>query len=223
MEKNNITDIVPKDRLLALSDGVFAIVMTLLVLEIKLPDMISHKSDPHLLERLIQIAPKLEIYVITFLIIGVFWIIHHYDFHFVQHVDRNFIWYNILLLLFISLIPFSSDLLGEYPFNRVAAIIFGINMLAIWLIISGSWRYATRNNRLVNKDLDKGLVDQISKRNHIITILFLIATAISVVSVNIVITSYILIPLIVKLYGKKMSKLEQVVLNKDKNEKQASA
>jgi uncharacterized membrane protein len=210
MNRNNFVDFMPKERLLALSDGVFAIVMTLLVLEIKLPEHIGRINQPQLMKSLLEIAPKLEIYVITFITIGVFWIVHHFDFHYIKHIDRQFIWTNILLLLFITLIPFSSDLIGEFPNCHIASIIYGLNMLFIWLIIFYSWRYATKNHRLVDENLNSRFIDYVSRRNLFIAFAFLISTVISIVSAHIGITSYILIPVIVKIYGRRFQEFPQI-------------
>jgi uncharacterized membrane protein len=219
VNKDSYTDFLPKERLLALSDGVFAIVMTLLVLEIKLPDVVSRFDEPHLIETLIKLAPKLQIYVITFISIGVFWIVHHFDFHFIKHVDRQFIWTNIILLLFITFIPFSSDLIGEHPDCHIASLIFGLNMLIIWMIIFASWRYATHDHRLVDEDLNIEFIRYISRRNLLISMAFLISIIISIISIRTGVISYLLIPVTVRLYGLKFGKMPKLMLDNPEEQK----
>jgi len=89
-----------KQRLEALVDGIFAVAMTLLVLDIKLPENVVYASDQALWARLVTLERHFLIYVISFLVIGMYWIGHHMQFHFVRLVDRRMIWINLIFLLF---------------------------------------------------------------------------------------------------------------------------
>ncbi len=115
-----------KTRLEAFSDGVFAIVITLLILNIHIPEV----DYAHLKEALIAIIPNLVSYVMSFIIIGVYWVAHHRNFMLISKVDSIFLWLNILLLLFVSFIPFPTYLIGQYPFRKIPLIIYGFNLIA---------------------------------------------------------------------------------------------
>ena len=95
-----------KSRIEALSDGVIAIAITLLVLELKVPDMMEHHSNQRMLEELLALRPALLTYMITFLIAGAFWYLHHLTFHFIKNVDGVLVWINLMFLMFIALLPF---------------------------------------------------------------------------------------------------------------------
>jgi uncharacterized membrane protein len=115
-----------KTRLEAFSDDVFAIVITLLILIIKLPEV----DYSNLKQALIVLLPNVLSYVMSFLIIGVYWVAHHRSALLVTKIDEVFLWLNILLLLFVSFIPYPTSLLGKYPFKEIPIIIYGANLIA---------------------------------------------------------------------------------------------
>jgi uncharacterized membrane protein len=115
-----------KTRLEAFSDGVFAIVITLLILDISIPNV----DYAHLPQALKDIFPDILAYVMSFIVIGLYWVSHHNSFQLISKVNRGFLWLNILLLLFISFMPFPTLLLGKYPFKQLPVIIYGCNILA---------------------------------------------------------------------------------------------
>src|SRR5580693_8694231 len=94
-------------RIEALSDGVFAITMTLLVLKLEVPEVMHHSSNEEMLQQLLALGPEFATYVVTFLIAGGFWFLHHLTFHFIRHVNAFLVWVNLLYLMFVSLLPFS--------------------------------------------------------------------------------------------------------------------
>src|SRR5271170_4071790 len=95
-----------KSRIEALSDGVFSIAMTLLVLKLEVPEVMHHSSNEAMLQQLLALAPQFMTFVVTFLIAGGFWFLHHLTFHLLRHVDGFLVWVNLLLLMFVSLLPF---------------------------------------------------------------------------------------------------------------------
>jgi uncharacterized membrane protein len=106
-----------KSRIETLTDGIFAVAMTLLVLNISVPQISSHSADivgTELLKRLFDLWPKILSYAISFLILAIYWSGHHRQFHYIKHSDRVLVWINIMFLMFISILPFSTSLLGEY-------------------------------------------------------------------------------------------------------------
>ena len=119
-----------KARVEAFSDGVFAIVITLLILDIRLPEV--HYSG--LLRALIHILPRIFAYVMSFITIGLYWVSHHNSSQPIRKTDRAFLWLNILLLLFVSFLPFPTSLLGRYPFRALPIMIYGANLLTCNMI-----------------------------------------------------------------------------------------
>src|ERR1700737_1299223 len=103
-----------RNRIEALTDGVFAVAMTLLVLDIKVPELPQPMATDELLRQLLALWPKFLSYVISFVILGVYWVGHHVQLSFIRRADRPLLWINILFLLWVALVPFSTALLGEY-------------------------------------------------------------------------------------------------------------
>jgi uncharacterized membrane protein len=114
-----------KSRLEAFSDGVFAIVITLLILDIRFPDV----PYSQFIEALGSVWPRILAYVLSFIIIGLYWVIHHNSMHAMKKTDRGFLWLNILFLLCVSFIPFPTSLLGRYPFQAWPIVIYGITLI----------------------------------------------------------------------------------------------
>jgi len=110
------------ERIKALSDGVFAIILTILVLELKVPPHLPHKS---LLEAFRELRPTLIAWVISFLITGMYWVAHRDIFARVRTVNRQLVWLNLLFLLPCALIPFAASVLGEYPEDSRAVQLYG--------------------------------------------------------------------------------------------------
>jgi uncharacterized membrane protein len=124
---------VGRGRVEALSDGVFAIVITLLVLEIKVPHLAAHDSLAELARALWALAPKFVSWVISFVTVCVIWLNHHRLFKVAGRIDNGLFWWNANLLLWTSFIPFPTALMGDYPANRLAVSLYGLVMLLMAL------------------------------------------------------------------------------------------
>lgn len=119
-----------KTRLEAFTDAVFAIVVTLLVLDIKLPE---GTTAQNLENNIIHILPALATYVLSYLVVGLYWVFHHRASQWFKSADTPVLWLNIVYLMFIGLVPFSTSLLSEFTFTSWAILFYGLNLLAITL------------------------------------------------------------------------------------------
>ena len=134
-----------KNRLEAFSDGVFAIIITLLVLEIKIPQLGEHATSAGLWQALKDIFPVLFSWVISFLIVGTLWLQHHNVLSMARKADYAMVWLNTVFLLFTSLIPFPLHLMGEYPQVPLAVASLGIVLLCVSLLIVALYHYVVMN------------------------------------------------------------------------------
>jgi uncharacterized membrane protein len=123
--------LVHKHRVEALNDGIYAVAMTLLVLELKLPENLLHASDAEFSQALANLFPKFIAWLLSFFILALFWIGHQRAFHYVRHVDMKLTWINVLALLFASLMPFSSALIGEHSQRFASQLFYDANMAAL--------------------------------------------------------------------------------------------
>jgi len=149
---------LPRNRLETLADGVFAIVMTLLVLDLRVPETIGTGG---LAGDLAALWPRFATYVITFIVLGIYWFAHHQVFHFVARVDRTLVWLNILFFMGVGLTPFAASLLGSYPNEIVALAFYGILLALLPLLGYGVWWYMTGDRGLVDQVLDPVLVKKV--------------------------------------------------------------
>jgi TMEM175 potassium channel family protein len=115
-----------KDRLLAFSDGVIAIIITIMVLELKVP----HEAS---LEALAPVIPVFLTYVLSFVYVSIYWNNHHHFFHLVRHVDGVMLWANLNLLFWLSLIPFATGWIGENHFAPIPTAAYGVALLMLAL------------------------------------------------------------------------------------------
>lgn len=115
-----------KSRVEMFSDGVFAIIITILVLELKVPRLAASNSTKELATALLLIVPKFFSWVISFFMICVVWVNHHRLFESITHITYKIFWYNAYLLLWCAFIPFPTAMVGDYPGNKLSLFIFGI-------------------------------------------------------------------------------------------------
>jgi uncharacterized membrane protein len=131
-----------KSRIEALSDGVFSITMTLLVLKLEVPEVMHHSTNEDMLRQLLALGPGFTTYVVTFLIAGGFWFLHHVSFHFIRHVNGLLLWINLLFLMMVSLLPFSAGLMSHLLVHPVSQLFYIGNQLSIALLLNAHWWYA---------------------------------------------------------------------------------
>ena len=134
------------DRIPALVDGTFAIIMTILVLEVGVPSDLSEQS---LREALDEIGPTLMAWVISFLLVGMYWVWHRDLFVKVRAVNRDVVWLNLIFLLPVSLVPFAAAVLGDYHDEAIALHVYGGVLIAVSLVRIALYRYLSRRPHLL--------------------------------------------------------------------------
>ncbi|MCK6541121.1 TMEM175 family protein [bacterium] len=154
-----------KTRTEALSDGVFAIVITLLVLEIKVPDM--HASGQSLTHALVGLLPKIISWVISFAVVMIFWINHHRLFHSLTSVDARCMGLNGIFLMGLSFIPFPTALMGEYIHEALAVSLFGWIMALTAGVLPILRSYASKAD-LFDPMHDKQTIKTYNRRSYIL-------------------------------------------------------
>lgn len=189
------------NRFEAFSDGVFAIAVTLLVLEIKAPDL-SQATSSEAITKLLQVfLPHILSYITSFIVIGVLWINHHALFHFLKRVDRTVLVINLLLLMCVAFIPYPTALIGEFGSSLPVVVFYGLSLALTGFVYNLLWFYVV--HRYIRSE---GLIHQRSTRKATIwslsyPISYLIAAGLAFVSLNLSIVLYVLIPLFYLLPG----------------------
>jgi uncharacterized membrane protein len=136
-------------RILALSDGVFAIAMTLLILEIALPA--THAKD--LSKALLALWPRYLAYVLSFVVIARFWMVHHLAFRLIARYDTVLVWLNLLLLMFVSFLPFPTAVLGAHNGSPAAAVLYAAAVVLTGTASTAYWWYASGRGGLLRPDV----------------------------------------------------------------------
>jgi uncharacterized membrane protein len=132
------------ERIGALSDGLFAVAMTLIVLEIRVPDPGTVSTDAALIHALRDLGPRLVTYALSFLTLGIFWNGQQTQLSYVARADRHLSWMYLAFLAFIALLPFSTSLLAEFITLRTALLLYWANIAVVGVIIYVAWLYAIR-------------------------------------------------------------------------------
>ncbi len=136
-------NLFPKDRIAALTDGIFAVSMTLLVLDLRAPDGVTG-GNLTLWQHLAPLLPRIDDYVISFLLLCAFWLAHHRLLAQLKAVDPPFLWLNLAFVLFTTFVPATTALVGNYPFQHLPALIYAANVLLVLAVEIAMWRHGTR-------------------------------------------------------------------------------
>ncbi len=190
---------LPTGRIEALTDAVFAIAMTLLVLNLAVPEASSGLTNIELHKILIGQVHKFYNYVLSFILLAVFWVVHHQQFHWIKRTDYRFLWINIFILILVALIPFSTDLVGNFKSDIVAETFFAGNMLVLGSLFLAAWVYATKNYRLIDHDLDDTVIRRGLRGNLITPIVSLLVIILSFFIPGWSMWLYLLIPIMLAL------------------------
>jgi uncharacterized membrane protein len=180
-------------RIEAFSDGVFAIVVTLLVLELKVPSLHDHNSVSELGHELIDLLPKFLSWLISFIIVCKFWLNHHHILGLARYADYAMVWLNSIFLMFQSFIPFPTAVMGEYATNPLAVSMFGLVMAINTLLFITLQVYILRH--LIKPDLVNRQDPHIVLKSFVGVVSYLIGAAAAWFSVYAAFAIYALTPL----------------------------
>jgi uncharacterized membrane protein len=182
-----------KARLEALTDGIFATVMTVLVLSLSVPVIASGASNLEVALDIGQLFPNIVGYVLSFLLLAVLWISHHNIFHYVTRVDRPLLWLNTLFLLTIGFLPFSTALMGKYNPLQLPVVIYGANIIATSICMLTILSYSTRTGLLAVPAQDERVMARIRSRWRTGPIFYLAAILLSFINPLVSFVAYIAI------------------------------
>ncbi|MBK9748266.1 MAG: DUF1211 domain-containing protein [Chloroflexi bacterium] len=182
-------------RIETLADGVFAIVMTLLVFDMRVPTQ-EQVDAVGLGQALLALTPNIISYVISFIILGVYWVGHHNQFFYIRRSDRTLLWINILYMMFVALVPFSTGLLSRYGSDRLSLIVYNLNLIAVGAVLYLHWAYATRDGHLLGHALDAKVDRLVRRRILLAPSLYFLAILVSFVSIAAADLLDVLIPIL---------------------------
>lgn len=180
----------PTTRLEALTDGVFAIVMTILVFDLRLTDEVVDLETV-----LAKIAPSLAAFLFSFVQLGVYWVGHRAQCAFITHEDHRLRWIVLAFLAAVALVPFTTQVLARYPWDPVAESLYVANLVVVGLLLGWHWRHATHARRLVTPDLPTALVRVGFERALFAPVVYAVALAFSLTTGRSILAFAIIAPL----------------------------
>lgn len=184
------------DRLSGLSDGIFAVGMTLLVLGLIVPPATGIFTEGELARALAQLLPNVVTYTLSFLTLGIFWVAQQTQFSQLKSSDRNFTWIHIGFLLAVTLVPFSTGLLAHFITFRVALLEYWLNILVLGFVLLAGAEYALRAQLFSAEGEDRRAVIGVIRRRVLVAqALYAVATALCVFNTYVSIALIVLIQL----------------------------
>ena len=169
------------ERLAALSDGIFAFAMTLLVLDIHVPALGTVHGEAELQAALVALAPRLVMWLMSFMTLGIFWIGQQSQLNHFARSDRDLTWIHVLFLASTTLLPFTTALLAEYITYRTALLVYWGNILVEGAVLYASWAYARRAG-LIKPDAPAGVDRAIYGRIVVAQALYAVGAALCAIN-----------------------------------------
>lgn len=194
------------DRLAALCDGVFAVAMTLLVLDLRVPDLGAIHSEHDLWRALAGLLPRLVVYLMSFMTLGIFWVGQQTQLDQLVRSDRDLTWIHLGFLLLVSLMPFTTGLLAGFIGYRVALVLYWLNILLLGMVLLAAWRYAVRAKLVADTTTD---TMRVAVERRIVTaqafyavgaLLCVVSTYLSIAAIVLVQLNYVIAPRVRGLY-----------------------
>ena len=184
---------MPTGRLEAFSDGVFAIAITLLILEVPIPD----QGRP-LWPQLTHSWPHYVTFAVSFLVIGIIWVNHHDKLRLIREADRRLLFLNLLLLMTVSFLPYPTAVLGEFlrSDGRVAALLYSGSMMAMAVAYNAVWRYASHHRRLLVESITDDEIAHYTRRNDLGLAVYALSLVVALISAPLTLVLYAAVALL---------------------------
>lgn len=182
-----------KERLEAFSDGVFAVALTLLILELHVPEIADHSGWGQYAAAMAPLVPKVVSFVLTFVIICIHWVSHHYFFRHLRHTPLGIVWLNNLFLLWLCFMPFPTAMLGDHPTDQFPVVLYGVNQLLAALTFFAFRSYASKHKLFVDTASAKAMGPA-----HSIpaVIIFILSILFAFVNVYLSLACFLVVPLL---------------------------
>jgi len=169
------------ERLAALSDGIFGVAMTLLVLDLRLPSPGGIHSERELWHAIAAGTPQFLMYLMSFLTLGIFWVGQQTQLNHMTHADRSFTWIHLVFLFAVTLMPFSTKLLAEFITFRVALVTYWLNILLLGVVLYISWTCAVSSG-LLKSEIGEKVMRAIRRRIVVAQILYACGAALCLIN-----------------------------------------
>ena len=185
MSSGSFIPAIKLEHVISFSDAIFAFAITLMALSVDIPDLPTNLTQSELLDKLYELLPQFESYVISFAIIAIFWVSYHQVFNHIKGSHITMVYLNLLFLLLITLLSLSTSLVINYGTYQIPYVIYCSNVIMTSLLLALIWWYATKNKSLVDKNLHPFFIKGVLVNLISIPIVFIISIIISFVNLDI--------------------------------------
>jgi uncharacterized membrane protein len=185
MSSGSFTPSVKVEHVISFSDAVFAFAITLMALTIDIPNLSTNLTQSELLDKLHDLYPQFESYVISFAVISIFWVSYHQVFNHIKGSHITMVYLNLLFLLLITLLSLSTSLVINYGTYQIPYVIYCFIVIVTSLLLATIWWYATRNKHLVDNNLHPFFIKGTLVNITSIPIIFTISIIISFINLDI--------------------------------------
>jgi uncharacterized membrane protein len=179
---------VPKvkpEHVVSFGDAIFAFAITLMTLSIDIPDLPPDLTESQLLSRLYNLYPQVETYIISFAVISIFWVIYHQVFNFIKEPLSSMVYLNLLFLLLITFLSITTSLVINYGSYQIPYVIYCIVVIMTSSLLAVIWWLATKNYRLIDKNIHPLLIRGIMVNLILVPFVFAISILVSFFDLNI--------------------------------------
>lgn len=190
---HSISGRVRLDHVISFSDAIFAFSITFMALSIQIPKLSSNLTQLELINKILHLRPQFEIYAISFLIIGVYWISYHLIFNYIRASHSVLIWVNLAFLFFITLISFATSLETVYPLYHIVFLLYAAIITITGLLLAVIWLHASKDRLLIDKNMNPLHIKVVSLQVIVPPLIFASSIAISFVDIQIAQYFWILI------------------------------
>lgn len=212
-----VETVIDRDRVLNFSDAIFAFAATLLVLKIDLPSIPPELIDANLGTEILRLWPQYFANLITFFVIGYYWLTHHAIFNMIKRFNQTLFWLNIVFLVFISFLPFPVDLFGDFSNSRSVVVFYSAALALSGYLLTLIWLYVSHGNRLVAKTLSKRRIEFYTVKILVAPLIFTLSIPVAFVDLTLAKLSWVFvllgIILVHKIYHyRQLDEVEQAAL-----------
>ncbi len=184
------------ERIVFFNDAVMAIAITLLAIDIRVPDMAANVAAAEMPTRLQALAPQILSFAISFMVIGVYWMSHHRYFRYIRRYDNRLIILNLFFLLFIAFMPFVASLFGQYSYLNLAIMVYSLSVSVIGFALLALWWHASHDHHLIDADMDPHQIRQMNVTAMVGPVVFLVAAPLALYSSILPVILWCLSPLV---------------------------
>jgi len=199
-------DIFDKSRMDTLTDGVFAIAMTLLITGLDIPTIGGIVTNGTVDAVILNLIPDFIHYLIAFILLANFWWAHHMRSHYLHAINRKIIFLNMVTLLFVGLVPFSTNIVGDFPLNSHAALIFELNLFCLGVLSVLQWNNVIGSGTCLKHEADRDMMTLGKEDSYIFPVLSFIAIVLSLTGIPGSIFVYLIAPVYIVVMQRKMTK-----------------